>query len=410
MGSPGVVLVSKYVSGKSTKFSKYVNYINRDEAVRTEKFQTYNVNKLDGYNQYMGNPEKSSGIFTQHKDSLSPKEKNQLKEIFRQAQKNDSVMWQDVISFDNKWLEERGIYNSKTGWVNEGAIQNSIRKGMEVLLREEQLEQSGVWSAAIHYNTDNIHVHIALVEPNPTKEYGVFTNKKTGEVYQARRGNRKLKTLDKMKSKVANTLMDRDKELSKISQLIHDRIAPKGLKFQPRLDTYMTKMYNHIYENLPEDMRLWKYNNNALNNIRPEIDSVITMYIQKYHPEDYKELDQSLKEEMEFRKSVYGDGPKQVERYKEYRKNKHKELYTKLGNSMLKEMAEIRRSESQSKQINRSGTYAPGSVSHRQWDTKGRRLKRSDINKIKHALDKDYQSMKNMRKYQQMQYEMEQSR
>ncbi|NEU35866.1 hypothetical protein GN156_34995, partial [bacterium LRH843] len=82
-----------------------------------------------------------------------------LKEIFRQAQKNDSVMWQDVISFDNKWLEERGIYNSKTGWVNEGAIQNSIRKGMEVLLREEQLEQSGVWSAAIHYNTDNIHVH-----------------------------------------------------------------------------------------------------------------------------------------------------------------------------------------------------------------------------------------------------------
>lgn len=75
MDAPGVVLVSKYVSGKSTKFSKYVNYINRDEAVRTEKFQTYNVNKLDGYNQYMGNPEKSSGIFTQFKDSLSPEEK-----------------------------------------------------------------------------------------------------------------------------------------------------------------------------------------------------------------------------------------------------------------------------------------------------------------------------------------------
>ena len=77
---------------------------------------------------------------------------------------------------------------------------------------------------------------------------------------------------------------------------------------------------------------------------------------------------------------------------------------------MLKEMAEIRRRESQSKQMNRSGTYAPSSVSNRQWDTKGRRIKRSDINKIKHALDKDYQSMKNMRKYQQMQYEMEQSR
>lgn len=63
MDSPGVVLVSKYVSGKSTKFSKYVNYINRDEAVRTEKFQTYNVNKLDGYNQYMGTRKEQRDLY-----------------------------------------------------------------------------------------------------------------------------------------------------------------------------------------------------------------------------------------------------------------------------------------------------------------------------------------------------------
>ncbi|MED1738134.1 MobP2 family relaxase [Bacillus swezeyi] len=410
MSAPGVVLVSKYVSGKSTKFSKYVSYIDRDEAVRTKKFHTYNVNKLDGYNQYMGNPEKSSGIFTKNNDNLSLSNKKKLQQVFRQAQKNDSVMWQDVISFDNKWLEEHGIYNLKTGWVNEGAIQNSIRKGMDVLLREERLEQSGVWSAAIHYNTDNIHVHIALVEPNPTKEYGVFTNKQTGETYQARRGNRKKRTLDKMKSTVANTLLDRDKELAKISQLIHEKIAPKGVRFQPNLDFKMLKMYNRIYQNLPGDMRLWKYNNNALKDVRPEMNKVITLYIQKHHPEEFKKLDQSLKEEMEFRKSVYGDGPKEVERYKEYRENKKNELYAKLGNAMLREMAEIRKQQNKEKRKN-TGSDQPNSKS----DYYGKktlkpRMKKSDLNKIKRAFDADYERMKNKQKYQQLQYDIENRR
>ncbi|MEK4448620.1 MobP2 family relaxase [Bacillus sp. FSL M8-0052] len=410
MSTPGVVLVSKYVSGSSTKFSKYVNYIDRNEAVRTEKFHTYNINKLDGYNQYMGNPEKSSGIFTKNKDSLTFSDKKKLQQIFRQAQKNDSVMWQDVVSFDNKWLEEHGIYNSRTGWINEGAIQKSIRKGMDVLLKEEQLEQSGVWSAAIHYNTDNIHVHIALVEPNPTKEYGVFTNKKTGEIYQARRGNRKKRTLDKMKSTVANTLLDRDRELAKISQLIHERIAPKGVQFKPNLDLKMLKMYNRIYESLPGDLRLWKYNNNALKEIRPEMNKVITHYIQKYHPEDFKKLDQALKEEMEFRKSVYGNGPKEVERYKEYKENKTRELYAKLGNAMLREMAEIRKQHNEEKRSNIGSDQLNSMPGYRNHKHLKHRIKKSDLNKIKRAFDADYEKMKNKQKYQQLQYDLENSR
>ena len=57
--SPGIVLVSKYVSGNSSKFGKYIDYINREEAVRSKHFKVFNINKLDGYNNYMENPEKS---------------------------------------------------------------------------------------------------------------------------------------------------------------------------------------------------------------------------------------------------------------------------------------------------------------------------------------------------------------
>lgn len=405
MSSPGIVLVSKFTTSKSKKFTSYVNYIDRDEATRTKTFEKYNVNKLDGYNQYMGNPEKSNGIFTRFKDRLNESEKKQLKDIFQLAQDNDSVMWQDVVSFDNKWLEENKIYNPETGWINEGAIQNAIRKGMDVVLRQEQMEESAVWSASIHFNTDNIHVHIAIVEPYPTKEYGVYKDKNTGELYQARRGNRKKSTLDKFKSKVANTLLDRDKELAKISQLIHEKIAPKGYQFKPNATLYMSKMYNNIYSKLPSDMRLWKYNNNALDHIRPQIDELIKIHIEKFHAEDFKELDKALIEEMNFRKSVYGDGEKEIKRYEDYRESKHQELYAKLGNAMLKEMKYIKMQEQgrfeKKIPINERSSFAHKGQRHH------KALTRSHINQLKKALQDDFQSYKNKRKYEQMQREIE---
>ncbi|MCA1028844.1 MobP2 family relaxase [Cytobacillus kochii] len=402
MGSPGVVLVSKYVTGNSKKFTSYVNYINRDEATRTKTFEKYNVNDLDGYNQYMGNPEKSNGIFTKNKDRLSKKEKDQLKEIFKIAQENDSVMWQDVISFDNKWLEENGLYNSETGWINEGALQKSIRKGMNEVLTKEKMKESAVWSASIHFNTDNIHVHIASVEPYPTKEYGTYMNKSTGEYYQARRGNRKKSTLDNFKSKVANTLLDRDKELAKISQLIHEKIAPKGYKFKPK-QPYMKSIYNDIYKQLPSDMRLWKYNNNALNDLRPKIDNLITMHIEKYHKEDFAELDLALKEEMEFRKGVYGNGDIETQRYEDYRKNKHHELYSKMGNALLNEMKEIRQEER-----GKLATQGKWNPDKNNWEKRNEKmLSNKQIRRLKKALSLDYQSLKNRRKYERLQQEIE---
>ncbi|KLV14952.1 MobP2 family relaxase [Bacillus altitudinis] len=402
MTNAGVVLVSKFVSGGSTKFAKYVNYIDREEAVRTDKFQVYNINNFDGYNNYMGNPEKSSGIFTANKDKLTVQEKEKLKDLFKTAQENDSVMWQDVISFDNKWLEEHGIYNSKNGWVNESAIQRSIRKGMDVLLKEEQIQNSAVWSAAIHFNTDNIHVHVAIVEPNPTREYRTYENKQTGEMYQARRGSRKLKTLDKMKSAVANKLLDRDKSLAKITQLIHSQIAPKDLDFKPNLDFKMLKMYQQIYNNLPSDRRLWKYNNNALAEVRPQINRFIDHYIEKYHSNDFKDLLASLKDEAEFRKSVYGNGENHAERYKDYEKNKVKELYAKLGNSLLKEMN--RQSREFDPALKKKHAH---SASHQE---KYKKFNRADLKNIKKIFAEDFERYKAKRKYQELQRDMEYER
>ncbi|GAB5871555.1 hypothetical protein JMUB7549_27660 [Staphylococcus aureus] len=50
--------------------------------------------------------------------------------------------------------------------------------------KKEGLEDNLVWSGAIHYNTDNIHVHVAAVE----------------KVIKRTRGKRKPATLKHMKS------------------------------------------------------------------------------------------------------------------------------------------------------------------------------------------------------------------
>lgn len=397
MTRPAIVNVSKFVAAGNKKFASYVDYVDRDKAIRNEHFSAFNANRFDGYHRYMENPEKSSGLFTADKNSLTQTERKKLKDTFQLAQKNDSIMWQDVISFDNQFLKEEGIYNPLTGYLNEVAIQESIRVGMKATLQAENMEASAVWTASIHYNTDNIHVHIAIVEPYPTRDYQQFRNKKTGELYSARRGSRKQNTLDLMKSKVANNLLDRDKELTRITELVHQRMIPTEERMNQFLTLPMQHLMQSIYKELPEDMRKWKYNMNALDAIRPKMDVLTNMYINQYHPEDRSELNLALNNQKEFYKRIYGEGTKEANRFEDYKTNKEQEFYAKMGNAFLKECINIRQNEKHAfhQKFGESKVFQPSA------------LTRGTLKKLKDSLQKDYRSMKNQRKYQELQEEME---
>lgn len=173
----GVVLVTKFVSAESAVFSGYIDYINRSNAVRNENIDKYTIPTLDTeikeyneYMEYMGDARKTTELFTADKDRLSADEKDKLKDIFQMAQNNGSLMWQSVISFDNKWLADNGLYDPKSGVLNEVKIKEYTRIAVNAMLEKEGLAQNSVWSASVHYNTDNIHIHIATVQPIPTRE------------------------------------------------------------------------------------------------------------------------------------------------------------------------------------------------------------------------------------------------
>ncbi|RDY72391.1 hypothetical protein DXT76_02215, partial [Halobacillus trueperi] len=156
--TPGVVLKTKFVTANKKGFQDYVQYVDREEA--KGKGEAHR-SMFSLYNHYMDDPDKTSALFTQQSDRLSVEGKQGIKSLFEQAQKKNSIMWQDVITFDNDWLQNRGVYDSKTHTLDEDALKQVTRKSMQSMMKKEGLQESAVWSAAIHYNTDNIHIHVA---------------------------------------------------------------------------------------------------------------------------------------------------------------------------------------------------------------------------------------------------------
>lgn len=160
----GCIVKTKFVTPDSGAFFGYIDYIDRENAVRNDHISSYSV-----YADYMDNPHKTSDLFTNSSDHLSYSEKKKLQNVYSLAQERRSLMWQSVISFDNRWLEKNGLYDSKTKILDTKRLMNYTRNSVNSMLKSEGLENA-VWSAAIHYNTDNLHIHIATVEPNPTRE------------------------------------------------------------------------------------------------------------------------------------------------------------------------------------------------------------------------------------------------
>ena len=382
---PAVVFKSRFVPCSSKKFKSYIDYIDREEAIRNDDFSRYSL-----YNDYMGNPQKTTGIFTDSSSNLTEKEKKTLKENFAKAQRNGSVMWQDVYSFDNKWLIKQGLYNPKTKELDEERLKEAVRKSIGYSLEKTNIKESSIWSGAIHYNTDNIHIHVAICEPNPTIE----------------RGKRTQKTLDNMKSKFINHLLDYDKEYKEINTLLRDNLAYSNKKSLLMKDIEMKKILNEVVKNLPSDKRHWHYNYNTMSDARVHLDKLTNYYIMNYKPKEYKELINKLdKQEKEWRE-IYGKGKegKHLDKFKEYKENKIKDLYTRMGNKTLSEIKEIyMEKENNSQRINNYNNI----LSRNNDFNKKISISKSDINRISKALGDELDNIKNQNMYERMQREIE---
>lgn len=403
--TPGVIFKSRFVFSQQ-KFSQYINYIDRSAAVRSQGYELYS----DYVGDYMDNPkkqnpycsEKASALFTATKDRLSREEKEMLKRQFQKAQQANSPMWQQVISFTNSFLQDNGLYDSASGLLDEDRIRFVTRQAMAEMLKAENMDGSAVWSASIHYNTDNIHVHIAVVEPNPARTMKDFLVEKGNgqkEIKRQYKGSMKPSTFKKVKSKIVNNIVDRSAELSKINQIIRDDIVKDKRSHSSLRDKELRGAFLNLYRQMPSDMRTWFYGMNALNRIRPQIDRLSAKYIQLYHKQDFEELTQKLKEQENFLKSVYGQGKQ--EQYRNYTQTKMEDLYTRMGNAILRELREYHKKvrTEQKKHTVHDKFRDRIRVIHTQSDC---------LYHLKKALRQDYLSAKNQFEFAKLQQELEQ--
>ena len=397
----GVVVVTKFCKAGSNKFTSYINYIDRKDAVRTINSSKYNL-----YQDYMGNPEKTTGLFTQVTNDLSKTEKENLKNIFEKAQENDSLMWQTVISFDNRWLEKNGLYDAETQILDEQSIKSIARNAVNKMLESEGLEHA-VWSGAIHYNTDNIHVHIAAVEPEPMREkkeyiqyqYRNVDGKKIREPIRDALGNVVKKeeykgrfrqsSINSCRRSIVNEILHEKENNEQINSIIRGSIVDQKQKHPLSRDRKLKQEFIRLYQKMPDCNRnMWNYNNPVMASVRNDLDDLSTHYLNEYHREEFDELKTRIGAQSKKYEEAYGSTGKT------YEEGKMKDLYTRLGNAILKE---VRRFDAEQKEM----VSRENQRKYTKQVAGGMSLA-SAVNRMRKGLKSEWEKAKNEREHDQM--------
>lgn len=244
------------------------------------------------------------------------------------------------------------------------------------MLENEGLENA-IWTAGIHYNTDNIHIHIATCEIMPAREKikckqykknekGKFIKKKneiTGKYEKIpildENGNQiekeeykgyfKAGSIRKLKQTIVSEF-ETDKsvniEITNILRGIVNDKKERTLSEDPDFAIGLLDIYGKLKEKeITQKVyrNNWVYNRNALSDIKPHIDDLSYKYISKYHSKEYKTLEVKLEAKEEGYRIIYGGN-------NDFKNDKIGELYERLGNAILKELRDYDRNIESSKE------------------------------------------------------------
>ncbi|WP_214725522.1 MULTISPECIES: MobP2 family relaxase [unclassified Exiguobacterium] len=382
---PGVIIKSKFKLPQATRrarrYTTYLSYIDRPETkARSHQFENYH--------DYMEDELKSSGLFTATQDRLSAREREHLRDIFRRAQENGSILWQDVISFDGAWLQEVGVKENR--YIDEQRLMQATRNATALMIEKEQMLHA-TWTAAIHYNTDNIHVHVATVETMHPRE----------------RGKRKPKTIEKMKAQVVHTLADRTREQEKLNAFIRDEVLAHKrnhatLSVSNRvLHPELVRQYKAIQKRLPDDKRQWYYNMNGMKEVRSSLNQLTDTYLATYFEKEHTSFKQRLDNEVAFYERSYGS----ASQASAYRKTKEQDLYTRMGNAILSEMRE---SPTSSQKLEKTKTSSPRQ--RIQSAFRRERIMQETLYRIGRHMNDEWDHIKNQRAFEQLEQEVQHER
>ncbi|MCW6681869.1 relaxase MobL [Aerococcaceae bacterium NML160702] len=366
-------------------YSFYIDYMERDDAKMERELDVGLEENKARYQlgertlNYVGDPLKTNNVFNQHSLALSPTQIESIKQIFNIGQQNESPLWQTIFSFDNDFLRAQGFL-TPSGTLHDTGIKEATVKSMELLIKQMGLNDTATWVGAIHYNTDNIHVHVALVEKETSRrkiQHGYYKGERQAKV--------PFSLLKQMKSYFANHLVHRDQELAKQSTLAKELLNTALKETDIFKEKYVKWDIEKLVTELPNNRRLWKYNMNAMQPHRQSIDSIIDRLLNQKSEALLSEYLKTVREEHIFRSNLYGDKGNQ------YMDNQLKKFNAALGNEFLRQLnKEFPKQTTQPKTKNYAFTHSIPVVSQQA------------LKRIQHSLGKTKQDYLNQWKHQQL--------
>ncbi|WP_462258898.1 MobP2 family relaxase [Vagococcus teuberi] len=335
-------------------FSTYLNYLGRQQALEKtttlsdkEQIERNTIEKkLTEFEGKMTTPSTQEkhlevrGLFDKQSDFLTAEQKDFYKDFFADASKNGAFLFQDVVSFDTQFLVDQGVYDPSTKKLDSTKLKQAGRLMMKKYFELENLEDTGQWVGAIHYNTDHFHIHFSTTESQNTRELISITDKTTGEKKEVRNGFKRQKTINQMKATFVNQLIDRSNELEKLSQLRNQLVVT--IREQPH-DHLAKDKLNQLRDVLPNEKQRWQYNRLS-NDVKEKInDAVQTILKSNKEFDSFKQL---VKEESQFRNSLYRN-----DKQEDYFKNKMADMDVRLGNALLKHLKQVEQEQIEAKRF-----------------------------------------------------------
>ena len=212
------------------------------------------------YEQYIGNREKSCGVFNE-KGLLS---EEQRKELRHQLQNTESVIWDIVISF-------RTEFGDSYCRDYEQAY-NFLVKELPKFFKKCGLNSSNiVWYAGLHENTENKHIHLSFFEKEPK----YFAN---GGKLKYHSGKLPKDVLIDSKFIFEKALTNPTAQLLKDRKDLYDRI---NVSLDKRTVSKKAKrLLLELYRELPKDGRIG-YASENMDNVRKKVDDVTDYFLMR---------------------------------------------------------------------------------------------------------------------------------
>ena len=348
------ILNKKVLSELSNdQFSKYLGYMARSNALATIKgkreLTPQEVKELrrvtkaaKAITDFKVTQDKLAvGVFTSDMDQVHLKDFQHIRDKLTEAQINKSVLWQDVISFDNNFLIKKGILDKETGKLDEKAMRHASEKMMEVLQNKmDPPLYHPYWLASIHRNTDNVHIHFATVEAHNCRPI-ISIKDHFGNLTEQPKGRRPQSVIDQMKFTFANTLIntaDLTKGISRSRDQVKENLFHHFEKQKENPD--FQTMINQFMRHLPTDRKNWNYKWLEKNdpNGKVLLDHLSDHLLKD--DQDYEDFKKEVAEYQDNRQALYGISKR---KNKNYELNKLNDIRRRNGNTILKNLRDLDR-------------------------------------------------------------------